>query len=187
MRAQFNQIMHKVNAIPNLVASIDSFTTSMKRLDTCFFDAERNIEKCNERLTSVETNVRRLQTNTVKQTEFDKMMSIMEEGQREIKATLCKLRVQMNTKNIDVTKPTDLEEITKKIRADILNKLSTTNPQMNQMQPRSTHRDLSHLLKDLRGKLTSKGDVIKMLDYELLIIGDSKTHPIGEEIIKHNL
>ena len=44
-----------------------------------------------------------------------------------------------------------------------------------------------HLPKDLREKLTSKGKVIETLDHEFLIIGDSNTHLIQEEMIKHNI
>ena len=123
----------------------------------------------------------------MKQIELDKKISTMKEEHLEIKAKLCKLRVQMNTENIDVTKATNLEEITKKIWSDILNQLLKANTQANQTQPRSTHRDLLHLPKDLREKLTSKGKVIETLDHEFLIIGDSNTHPIQEEMIKHNI
>ena len=68
------------------------------------------------------------------------------------------------------------------IRDNILSDLSKA-PRQTKPQPTPNY-DLSKLPKDLRGKLTEKGEIINNLNHDLLTIGN--THPIKEDWIKHN-
>ena len=185
---KFEKFEQKFEIIPDLKASIDTLNTSLKILDTRLFDAERNIEKNNERLSSVESNVGRLQTNTVKQKEFNDKISVIETEQKNLKDSLCKLRVQLNSESTAPIEKQigqlDLKEMADQIRDNILSDLSKA-PRQTKPLPTPNY-DLSKLPKDLRGKLTEKGEIINNLNHDLLIIGDSNTHPIKEDWIKHN-
>ena len=155
--------------------------TSLKILDTRLFDAERTLEKCNERLSSLESNVGRLQTNTVKQGEFDNKMALVEANQKKLSDELSSLKSQFSKNGT----PIDVELLKQQIRDSLLSEMSVNSRQHKTSPPTSTHPNLSKLPPDLRGKLTEDEKVITTLNHDLLIIGNSNTHPIKENIINY--
>ena len=187
VESKLETVEKKVEMIPELKSSIDSMNTSLKILDTRLFDAERTLEKCNERLCSLETNVGRLQTNTVKQGEFDSKMAIVEANQKKLSDELFSLKSQMSKSGTPNEKPIDVELLKQQIRESLLSEMSSKPRQHKTSPPTSNHTNLSKLPADLRGKLTEDEQVINNLNHDLLIIGDSNTHPIKENIIKHGV
>ena len=181
------QILAKLDMIPELRLSIDSLNTTMKKIDARLFDAERNLEKHSERLDQVEKNVGRLLTNTVKYQEFNQRTSALEAEQKQIQNEFQSIRVKLSTETVAPKTGRDLEELTKQIRDEVTKQLAHGNTKnFSQKSQSQHHHNLSRLPKDLRGKLTEKGETIETLNHDLLIVGDSNTHPIRENILKHN-
>ena len=65
--------------------------------------------------------------NIIKQKEFNKKISLIEGEQREIKKSMCKLKMQLSAKSFYAPKLADLDKITK--------------TQAKQIELRFTHRD----------------------------------------------
>ena len=186
-KSLLEQIFEKVklmDLIPVMKSSIDSMKTSIDQITNRLSNAEEKIAKNSERITTIETNVGRLLTHTVKQTEFDDKISTLESEQKSMRDDIVKLTEKLNSVSSVDAGASKLEDMACKIREDIMNELSKGQNLRN--TSRNHHQDLSHLPRDLRGVTTEKGQVINELDHDLLIIGDSNTHPIREDIIRHN-
>ena len=186
-KSLLEQIFDKVklmDLIPDMKSSIDSMKTSIDQITNRLSNAEEKIAKNSERITTIETNVGRLLTHTVKQIEFDEKVSTLESEQKSMRDDIVSITEKLNSvSSVDVS-ASKLAEMACKIREDIMNELSKGHNVRN--TSRNQHQDLSHLPRDLRGVTTEKGQIIKELEHDLLIIGDSNTHPIREDIIRHN-
>ena len=186
-KSLLEQIFDKVklmDLIPDMKSSIDSMKTSIDQITNRLSNAEEKIAKNSERITTIETNVGRLLTHTVKQIEFDEKISTLESEQKSMRDDIVSITEKLNSvSSVDVS-ASKLAEMACKIREDIMNELSKGHNVRN--TSRNQHQDLSHLPRDLRGVTTEKGQIIKELEHDLLIIGDSNTHPIREDIIRHN-
>ena len=186
-KSLLEQIFDKVklmDLIPDMKSSIDSMKTSIDQITNRLSNAEEKIAKNSERITTIETNVGRLLTHTVKQVEFDEKISTFESEQKSMRDDIVKLTEKLNSVSSVDASASKLADMASKIREDIMNELSKGQNVRN--TSRNQHQDLSHLPRDLRGVTTEKGQVIKELDHDLLIIGDSNTHPIKEDIIRHD-
>ena len=115
--------------------------------------------------------------------EFDNKMALVEANQKKLSNELFSLKSQFNKKGT----PIDVELLKHQIRDSLLSEMSVNSRQHKTSPPTSTHPNLSKLPPDLRGKLTEDEKVITTLNHDLLIIGDSNTHPIKENIIKHGV
>ena len=186
-KSLLEQIFDKVklmDLIPDMKSSIDSMKTSIDQITNRLSNAEEKIAKNSERITTIETNVGRLLTHTVKQIEFDEKISTLESEQKSMRDDIVSITEKLNSvSSVDVS-ASKLAEMACKIREYIMNELSKGHNVRN--TSRNQHQDLSHLPRDLRGVTTEKGQIIKELEHDLLIIGDSNTHPIREDIIRHN-